>query len=481
MRDHRKEKVSIAVPYNDATEPEFWLSLLSAQHHDLTTHGRLDHHGWFIGVRGTAVDQQRNKAVREFLQTDADWLLFIDTDQRFRFNLVDLMVESADPVERPILSALVMAVRAGKPISPAAVALRAPENPDDPPMPITYHTIPAEKHWRVGMPGTGCVLIHRSVLEAVGEQWSTSPWPWFQYAPWIRTDADGNKVPDILGEDYTFFLRAASLGFPSFVDTTIEAGHIKRHTITSRDFWPAVPPDTIEPKTFAVVPVKNQLKMTKKLLRELRDQGGYHELWVVDNGSSPDTLRWLEAQDWFELFKMPDAGIHDMWNAAVELARTRWPVYNLAFLNNDLEDLSPDFLASMAEALRGDDRCAAVGPNHSGVEAVTNVLPASSIAAAGKNPMGLAGWAFMVRSEWFDTGWRFPTECRWWFGDNLLTVDMDGAGLWYGIVTDVTCTHLGGKTGNWTDPEMAKQLAADQDAFIEILRGRGLEVTVSGS
>ncbi len=479
------EKVTCAFPYyGNNFEPEFVLSMLSVKDHDwMTGQKALAHPGWLVAVGGTDLAQGRNKAVRVFLeQTDADWLWFIDTDQGFRGDILKQLLASADPVERPIVSALIMAARAeghGLPVSPACVAMQEVEGT---PQLVQYFGVPNERHWHVGASGTGCILIHRSVLEAIGEQHKDSPWPWFEYLAWKRPDpVTGDIVPDVMGEDYAFSLKARALGYPVIVDTRIECSHIKKRTLTSRDFYAQFPPTELEPRNFAVIPTKGAApKLLKALLHDLERQGGYEELFVIDNGCTGKTREWLHAQEIATVIEMtdPDIGIHDMWNAGIALAQSRYPRFNLAFLNDDI-CIGEKFFTGLADALTVDEKCVAVCPNWDGRDAVA-VEPLHGIVAAGKNPNGLAGFAFMVRSEMFDTGFRFPVECKWWFGDNFFTITADMMGAWYGLVPSVTVEHVdgGGKTGDWNGTEMAIQLAADQAAFVAKLAAMDVTVTV---
>src|SRR5690606_27756582 len=238
--------------------------------------------------------------------------------------------------------------------------------------------IPNVRHWQVGASGTGCVLIHRRVLEAVGERWATSPWPWFQYSPWLRTDPDtGEQIPDVLGEDYTFFLRAQAEGFPCFVDTTIEAGHIKKRILTSRDFWATKPFEEIPPKNYVVIPTKGKVpKYLKRLVNDLVAQGEADELFVVDNGMKPDLRDWLASRA--TLIPAEGAGIHRMWNLGVMAALSRHPKANIAFLNDDIR-IGEKFLSELAEPLRDDDHLIAVCPNYDGRDQIVDVLPLEGI------------------------------------------------------------------------------------------------------
>lgn len=479
------EKVTAAFCYHGNNfEAEFVLSLLAVKDHDwLSGQKALAHPGWLVAVGGTDLAQSRNSAVRVFLdQTESDWLWFIDTDQGFRGDIVRQLLASADPVERPIVSALVMATRAeghGLPVSPACVAMH---EVDGQPQLVQYFAIPPERHWHVGATGTGCVLIHRSVLEAIGAKHADSPWPWFEYLAWKRPDPiTGETVPDVMGEDYAFSLKARALGFPIIVDTRIEASHIKKRTLTSKDFYAQIPPAELEPRNFVVIPTKGKVpKLLKALLRDLERQGGYEEIFVIDNGCTGDIRAWLHAQDLATVVEMPDVGIHEMWNAGAALAQSRYPRYNVAYLNDDIT-ISDGFVEGLAEGLAADDKCVMVCPNWNDTQAVSTI-PLQGIAAAGKGSRGLCGWAFMVRCEFFEVaGFRWPTEMKWWFGDNHACLVADRLGLWYGMVPTVSVVHVdgGGKTGNWDDPEMQRQLAADQAAFQAIWADAGAEVVLA--
>jgi GT2 family glycosyltransferase len=324
--------------------------------------------------------------------------------------------------------------------------------------------IASERHWNVAAVGCGCVLIHRTVLETVERKHAASPWPWFEYTPW--TNPDGK--PDQIGEDYSFCFKAGALGFSSWVDTTIHVGHLKTVNITTSHFWRQFPSfEGVPAKTFAVIPVKDKLGLTKNLLRKLHAQGGYDQLFVIDNGSGPETQRWLKQQTFATVFPMPGAGIHEMWNAGIGACLSQWPMANIALLNNDLEP-GPDMLATLARDLRDNDLWA-VCPNYDGrpgegVELVNGIC-ANRYDGTG----GLAGFAMMVRGELFGAGYRFPEECKWWYGDNDLTLALDAQGFAYGISHNTTVEHLdgGGATGVWDDPAMQAQLAQDRDRFLK--------------
>lgn len=409
----------------------------------------------FHAIGGPSLAGKRNTVVRSFLAfSDAEWLLFIDDDQQFEADLVRRLLKSADPDERPIVSALIMAERTSSqlPIGPACTIMHEGHL-------IIPPFIPKEKHWRVATVGTGCVLIHRRVLEALAEAHKADAFPWFKHA-----QHDGDDGPEEMSEDYVFSLRCAAAGFPLYVDTTIEVGHVKRRVLTRHDFYaqPGVAPP--EPRNVAVIPVKGNLRYTKNLVRQLEADKALDEIVIVDNGSPSDMRQWLDSCG-HVILDGKGMGIHEMWNQAAGYALSA-PA-NLLFLNNDVRIGEP-FVAPLADALRSDDSLIAVCPNYDGRdgEGVERLHGVCGERYDGTG--GLAGFAFMVKGELFTHGgYRFPEQCMWWWGDTDMCISIDQGGGWYGMVHGVEVEHLdgGGRTGNWSDPKMQEQLARDQEAF----------------
>lgn len=482
MRDARHEKVMAAFPSREFTN-EFFTSFVNLKDFDYQSGAhRLAHAAGRAQFRSNNLASGRNQAITVFLESDADWLWFIDTDQSFEPNILERMLASADPIERPILSALIVAIRdETRGPEPACAGF----DDSTPPRLVTATRVPPVQHWPC-IPGTGCVLIHRSVLAAVGEARKDTAFPWCEFGAWDRYGPDGEVIHDVMGEDYTFMIRANALGFTSWVDTTIHAGHVK-----NRDIWPAhVWPDIVPDETFVVIPVKDKLDLTKSILRQLFEQGSdKSHVFVYDNGSDARTKKWLRQQRFAEVFQADGCGIHEMWNRGAVEALARSRKANVAFLNNDLA-IGPNMLATLAGALRSQDvDLMAVCPNYDG-------RPRLNTANLGTpNPIqqlhgicanrydgegGLAGFCFMVRGELFQAGYRFPEDAMWWYGDNDLTLTLDQNGMAYAMVHDTTVEHLdgGGQTGDgWVDYAETEQGQKDLAAFLARWPG----VTVRGA
>lgn len=179
---------------------EQWMrSLFGVFNHDQNRHLQD-----FVSGYPDNIAESRCDVVEQFLaRTEYEWLWFIDTDIVFPPDTLDRLLEVADPKDRPIVTAaywrdyseggrwLVWKVFHDDRLRVVA------EMPDD--------------LLRISVCGMGCVLIHRCVLERIGDEFKDDPWPWFGHD--VMNTHEG---PRRLGEDYTFCARAAKCEFPIY-------------------------------------------------------------------------------------------------------------------------------------------------------------------------------------------------------------------------------------------------------------------------
>jgi hypothetical protein len=188
---------------------------------------------------GAHVPTARCRIVAEFLShpRQPDWLWMVDTDATFAPNILEQLLASADPVERPIVGALAFGwepfpVDGSPSVTPEyAQPMRA--------FPTLYHftaegqclrqnKYPRDEVIRVHSTGAHCVVIHRSVLLDVGWSRWEHPLPWFRGGMAWR----GQEV----SEDQWFYLQAGSMGYPVHVDTGARTGHVKSLVVTEELF-----------------------------------------------------------------------------------------------------------------------------------------------------------------------------------------------------------------------------------------------------
>lgn len=405
------------------------------------------------------ISSGRNSAVRKFLATDADWLVFIDSDMGFDPWAVDQLVDVADPDERPIVGGLCFALWRG-PEGEAGSRRTAMK-------PTVYryfetdrtcgvypvHDYPRDSLVRCDATGSAFIAIHRGVFERMAAEQSHHPLrPWYDETP---------HLDKIFSEDLTFCLRAGQLGIPTHVHTAIKTSHYKQSYLVEAGHDPRRP-------LWAVVPVKGRNDLTRGLLDDLARDGLSGGLVLIDNGSDPDDRAELEEMVdgmpfHVHLLDLPDAGIHTMWNAGLDVAEAaHWPC-DVAVLNNDVR-LGPGALDALQGALADDPTLGVVGPNYDGRDG-DGVEDVDDIAAGRHDGTGgLPGFAFMFRGE---SGYRFPEELNWWFGDSDMLLSVLASGMRAGIVLAASCEHVdgGSGTGDWSDPEMKPLLDADREWF----------------
>ena len=171
--------------------------------------------------------RSRNVVVKTFLETtDAAWLLMIDSDERLKLDVWHKLLNAAHDKERPIVSGLVFA---------------AFFDNDDTlrPVPTIYKmdsekgleaidAYPLDEIIEVDAVGTGCLLVHRSVLVAMQSQSTSNQgknWAWF---------VEGAIEGTYFGEDLLFSKRLKSMGYKIHAHTGAILPHHKQFWLDER-------------------------------------------------------------------------------------------------------------------------------------------------------------------------------------------------------------------------------------------------------
>lgn len=172
------------------------------------------------------LSKQRNAAASFLLdESQADWLLFIDSDMGFDEDAVYRLLEAADPKERPIVGALCFGLRSvetdmrgGWRTQPFPTVYDWKENVETGKYGFCLRYDYSENCLtRVAATGAAFLLIHRSVLGKLRDNYGDT---WFDRG---RMEAD----EDLMGEDISFCARAGRAGIPMFVHTGVRTTHLK--------------------------------------------------------------------------------------------------------------------------------------------------------------------------------------------------------------------------------------------------------------
>jgi GT2 family glycosyltransferase len=84
-----------------------------------------------------------------------------------------------------------------------------------------YYEYPQDGIFEVDGAGMGCCLIKAEVLKKLGE----NPF---------------NPIGDITGEDIAFCYRARMIGYKTYVDPSVQCGHITQYIVTKKDYEAAL-------------------------------------------------------------------------------------------------------------------------------------------------------------------------------------------------------------------------------------------------
>jgi hypothetical protein len=276
---------------------------------DLARHGRVIRGGYLAMRYGTdGISLARNKAALDFLaEKEADWLFWVDTDMGFPADIVDRLMEAADPIERPIVGALAFSQR--EEVDDGMGGFRCRATPTIFDWVNTGEQLgfgirfdyPADTLLRCGGTGSACILIHRSVFERIEAKYGRA---WYDRVP-------NTSTGQILSEDLSFCLRAGTLDIPVYVHTGIKTSHLKQLWLSEDDYYgqralaqlvPPVPA-AIE-ATAVIVPVLGRPQNAEPFMESLKAASFGHSstdplvtVYAVVDASDGDTeaLAWVRA------------------------------------------------------------------------------------------------------------------------------------------------------------------------------------------
>jgi glycosyltransferase involved in cell wall biosynthesis len=183
----------------------------------------------FNSVQGLGLlAKSRNIQVKYFLDnTDDDWLFIMDSDEYITQEVFNKLVDAADKDLYPVVSGLCFAATFPDPdtLQPVPAIFRYDEKLGL----VPFFEYPENSLVEIQGAGTGCLMIHRSVLlhmQKAFQKNTGADWAWFQDGP----------IPDGLGgmvwisEDLMFSRKLIELGYRLVAHTGALFPHHK-------EFW----------------------------------------------------------------------------------------------------------------------------------------------------------------------------------------------------------------------------------------------------
>lgn len=227
------EKVVIGYLHPGTYSAGFGESLMDLLQYDVSMHRRVVEGGGRISFRASAnLATPRNKVVEKFLEYGrADWLLMLDSDMTFDPDLVERLLEHADPEQAPVVGGLCFGFDENGDIQPTLYGLMGADDAEPEHMDVVrFHEWTPDSMYQVAATGAACLLIHKRVLETMRDFPHPRGKPGFNDAyPWFQEMAHNGKP---VGEDIAFCWRVIQAGFPVYVNTAVQLGHVKDRVLT---------------------------------------------------------------------------------------------------------------------------------------------------------------------------------------------------------------------------------------------------------
>lgn len=188
------KKIAILMPCYNNLPAQTFLDFV-----DLLVHAKQKFEVSTLLIDSTVIAEARNILAREFLKTDAEYALWLDSDMSFPEDIIEKMMEE----EKDFVSALSFTKRVK--IEPSfrvktAGAYNAVED------------YPKNSVFEVDAVGLACALMKRKVLEQAAKISGGKP-------------LFGFSQPEV-GEDVWFCELVKQAGFKIFVSSKIIAGHV---------------------------------------------------------------------------------------------------------------------------------------------------------------------------------------------------------------------------------------------------------------
>ena len=169
----------------------------------------------------------------QFLASPAQWLFWVDTDMGFVPDTLDRLLAVADPVTAPAVGALCFANRethtdgyGGYRCSATPTLYTWGESDDGKSGFVPMWDYPRDQVVEVAATGSACIVIHRSIMEAVRDKFGAT---WYQR---LTNPTTGQ----LIGEDMSFCWRVREAGSRVLVDTSVKTTHLKPVWLQEQDY-----------------------------------------------------------------------------------------------------------------------------------------------------------------------------------------------------------------------------------------------------
>lgn len=209
--------LEIAILSRDSITNECAATLMSVAY----SAGKMGHEVLPFVVDSCFVDEGRNAAFGAARESNADYLLFVDSDILVTGNMQNHL-KSLITLNKDVTAAVYYTRK--PPHRPSAMNVYG-----DTHLFQAVADIP-DKPFQVDVTGCGFALISKRVLDAFDDDLVARIGKPFEYMP------KSSHMGDPYREDISFCLRLKELGFEVWIDPSIPVAHVSKHLVTS-EYW----------------------------------------------------------------------------------------------------------------------------------------------------------------------------------------------------------------------------------------------------
>lgn len=287
-----RPKVALAYVHADAGRITAFEDSLAAMRDWDSAHGKYLYRRFAMRFGTDGLVAARNQVAAQMLESDCDWLLWVDTDMGFAADSLDRLLMVADPAERPIVGGLCFAARQyahdglnGYWTKPQPTIYTWLDNPDGGSGFTIVPLYPVNALMKVAATGSAFILIHRTAFEKIAEEFGPT---WYD-----RTPAPNGEL---LGEDISFCVRAAVAEVPVHVHTGVRTSHYKGQWVQEKDHWRAYNPPPATERAAVIVPVLGRPQHAEPFMRSLLASTGLATAYAVVEPHETDVAKaWAAA------------------------------------------------------------------------------------------------------------------------------------------------------------------------------------------
>jgi len=184
----------------------------------------------YIQTIGNQIARQRGDLLRDFENSNGDWLLWIDSDIVLNQEAFELLWKNRDAEKRPVVCGVYyVTMEMNQPLPmPIPCIFTNAENGEHSPV----HPLPEKQLIPIDVAGLGFCLMHKSVAHKLRETYGNTT---------FEITIGDNHV----SEDVSFFRKLKALGIPVYAHTGALVQHIKRFVFDHNYYnlwWNAVAP-----------------------------------------------------------------------------------------------------------------------------------------------------------------------------------------------------------------------------------------------